>query len=119
MSPCSLQDAGAVYVYDYSSSGIDLTQKLIAENRAARALFGQSVAISGGRLVVGAPYPSNIGSVYLYYQDDGSWELSERIVAEDTGIGTNVGIEFGASVAVTVDHLVIGSPANDVAAENR
>jgi len=113
-----LADAGAVYVYDYRSSGIDLTQKLIAENRAARALFGQSVAISGGRLAVGAPYPSSIGSVYLYYQDDGAWELSERIVAEDTGIGTNVGIEFGASVAVTVDHLVIGSPANDVAAKN-
>ncbi len=106
-------------MYAYSSSGVDLDQKLIADNRAARALFGQSVAISDGRLVVGAPYPSNVGSVYLYYQDDGAWTLSERIVAEDTGIGTNVGIEFGASVAVTLDHLIVGSPANDVAATNR
>ena len=47
------------------------------------------------------------------------WQLSERILGEQSGTGTSIGIQYGFSVGVTKNHLLVGSPRNDVAATDR
>eukprot|EP00804_Cyclotella_cryptica_P000057 CCRYP_013743-RA/>CCRYP_013743-RA protein AED:0.16 eAED:0.16 QI:2268/1/1/1/0.69/0.66/27/153/931 len=113
-------DAGAAYVYDIvgTPGNINYVQKLFSDAPVASAKYGESVSISEGRLVVGAPsLSSGVGSVYLYYRDrKNSWILSENIKPINTGSGQ--GIQYGQSVAVSLNALAVGAPENDIAAEN-
>ncbi len=62
-------DAGAVYVYR-RNGGWTLTQVLTAPGAAPHDRFGESVAIEGARVLVGAPgddnFSSEAGSAYVF-----------------------------------------------------
>ncbi|KAL7519364.1 hypothetical protein ACHAWX_004128, partial [Stephanocyclus meneghinianus] len=101
-------EAGAAYVYD------------ISDAPSVSANYGQSVSISEGRLAVGAPALSSaLGRVYLYYRDRrNNWILSENVKPFDPGAGSDQGIRYGQSVAVSLNALAVGAPENDIAAVN-
>ena len=89
---------------------VESEEKLIASDGAAGDVFGQSVAISGDRVVVGAPQDDDLGvesgSVSVL-ESDGSGDWSEtKLMAPD---GSEFD-RFGFSVAVSGDRVVVGAP---------
>ena len=64
--------------------------------------FGRSVAIDDPLLVIGAPGDDeggqDAGAAYVYERDGSDWNLLQKLV------GSQLGAQFGFSVAVVVDH---------------
>lgn len=103
-------DSGAVYVFEQIKDGWSET-RLLAPDGSAHDRFGASVALDGGRLVVGAPEghpdPSDDGPGTAYVFDRaqvGSWPDASVL------FGAEPGDRFGTSVAVAGDRVVVGAP---------
>ncbi|NNF01655.1 MAG: hypothetical protein HKN22_03145, partial [Bacteroidia bacterium] len=66
-------ETGTVYRYDYNGSSWSETQKLLASDGLVDDRFGRSVAVSGGRLAVGAPrLDDNVsqgGGMYFFHPE--------------------------------------------------
>jgi hypothetical protein len=106
--------AGAAYVF--VRSGMVWTQqaKLIASDAAAFDYFGSSVAVSGDTAVIGAHADthaggSGAGSAYVFVRSGGVWTQQAKLTASDAAGGDN----FGSSVAVSSDTVVIGANLDD------
>ncbi len=104
---CWLVCAGAVQ----GDTGFIETAKLLASDGAAGA-FGNSVAVSGDRVVVGAHFDddngTSSGSAYVFDWDGSQW-VETKLVASDGAAGD----EFGNSVAVSGDRVVVGAFEDD------
>ena len=94
--------------------------KLVPKDRQGYENFGYSVAISGDYAVIGANVDdkdengdnpiSDAGSAYIFKKDkDGKWKQVQKIVASDRADGDN----FGWSVAINLDHIVVGAIYHD------
>jgi len=88
-------------------------KKLVASDADAVDFFGDSVAISGELAIVGSPQEnSSRGAVYIFGKDiDGpdNWGEFIKLVASDAAIGDN----FGSSVGISGDFVVVGASGND------
>ena len=102
------------------SSGVLLTQQayLKASNTGPGDLFSTAIAFDGDTLVVGAPFEdSNVtgnpadntasgsGAVYVFTKSGGVWSQQAYLKASNSEAGDN----FGASVALDSDTVVIGA----------
>ena len=109
-----MSSVGSAYVYIKPESGwVDATEdaKLTASDGDESHQFGRSVATDGTTVVVGAPlnerddFPS--GSAYVFVRPDGGWAP-----ADETGMLTPsygaVNNQFGSSIAVAGDYIVVG-----------
>jgi hypothetical protein len=121
----TLSGAGSAYVYKKDTGGTDnwgQLQKIVASDRGANDVFGYSVAIAGDYIVVGAygedhntssgSYKSWAGSAYVFQKDTGgtdNWGQLQKIVASDRGAGD----QFGNSVAIAGDYIVVGAYYED------
>jgi hypothetical protein len=90
-------------------------QKLTAGDGATNDQFGASVAASGDTVVVGAPLDdvngtTNQGSAYVFTQSGTAWALQQKLTASDGAAGD----QFGASVAIDGDTVVVGAHSADV-----
>ena len=98
--------AGAVYVFARSSSGWTQQQELQPDDAAAYDLFGASVAVSGGALVVGAPTflgvtGDHTGAAYVFTQNSsGSFVQSAKLVPDDPSNESFFGIRVTVSGGV-------------------
>lgn len=76
--------------------------------------FGFSIAISGDRLVVGAPRDdgevSNAGRAYVYDLSSSTPALPTQVVANPAPA---ISDEFGCAVAVSGPHLVVAAWLDD------
>ncbi|MCU7885215.1 MAG: FG-GAP repeat protein, partial [Candidatus Thiodiazotropha sp. (ex Lucinoma annulata)] len=98
---------------------------LEASNADAGDQFGASVAISGDTIVVGAigedsrfiggeedNFRHEAGAAYVFTRSDGIWSqqalLKPRIATDDD--------QFGTSVAISADTVVVGAPGEDSSA---
>jgi hypothetical protein len=70
--------------------------------------FGSSVSISGDTLVVGAPFAgySLSGSAYVFARSNGGWSQQALLKGSNTEAGDN----FGSSVTISGNTLVVGAP---------
>jgi hypothetical protein len=85
-------------------------QKLMAADAAAFDQLGQSMAMSGQTLVVGAPGDDDAkGSVRVFIRSDGGWTEQQTLTASDGAVGK----AFGAAVAISGDIVVVGAPGDD------
>lgn len=87
---------------------------MTASDGAASDFFGDSVAVAGDRLVVGArlddtPRGSNTGSVYVFVRAGSLWVQEAKLVASDGTPNDN----FGRSVAISGDRIVVGAYSSD------
>ena len=107
---------GAAYVFARNHGGPDNwgeVEKLTASDAAGGDGFGQSVAISGDRIVVGALRGDGAvidsGTLYVFERNQGGADLWGEVIelAADDGA---VGDEFGRSVAAHNDTIVAGAP---------
>lgn len=88
--------AGAAYYFIRSAEGWTEVQKLVANDAAAYAAFGQSVALLGPTAVIGASGATidgaiNQGAAYVFTDVDGSWIQTDKRVASDGVAGNNYG----------------------------
>lgn len=98
-------ESGSVYVFD-EASGTQV-RKLLAADGAAGDRFGLSVAVAGGTIVVGAPLDDDnggsSGSAYVFDAVTGAQKF--KLVPVDGAVSD----EFGTSVAISGDIVVVGA----------
>ncbi len=106
--------ASQEYTVNVTRNPLAQTAYVKANNTDVNDTFGQSVAISGDLMVVGAPYEDglddgtqdNSGSAYVYTRNDtGSWKFSTKLKASNPDIDD----AFGKSVAIDGDTIVVGA----------
>ncbi len=114
--------SGAAYVFDRAAGGVWSQQAYLkASNSGAFDFFGQSVAVSGDTIVVGAlgedsaatgvngnqvnNSASASGAAYVFVGDGTTWSQQAYLKASNTGAGDN----FGHSVAASGDIVVVGA----------
>lgn len=125
----SANHAGAVYVFVRGETNWVQQAYLKASNTDANDFFGNSVAISGDTIVVGADEEDsnatglngnasdnslfNPGAAYLFVRNGTNWAQQAYVKASNTGGGngsTDRDFDaFGASVAVDGDTFVVGA----------
>ena len=120
----SASNAGAAYVF--TRGGTTWTQQayLKASNTGANDEFGWSVALSSDTMVAGARYEGSnttgvnstpnesaaqAGAAYVFTRAGTVWSQQAYLKASNTGATD----QFGTSVAVAEDTLVIGAPNED------
>jgi FG-GAP repeat len=108
---------GAAYVFVRTGATWSAPQRLTASDGGAGDSFGYSVAVSGGTIVIGALFDnigSNLdqGSAYVFVQVGTNWSQQTKL----TGKGGEAFDEFGQSVAVSGDTVVVGVPGDDIGA---
>ena len=97
---------GAAYVYDFDDikETVTFVQKLTVEELDDYSSFGQSVAIGGDHIVIGAPYYDDDefeqGAVFIYYNGSYVWDLFSPNPANDTYFGESVAINSNRVIAV-------------------
>ena len=90
--------------------------KLTASDGATGDLFGDSVAVSGDTVVVGARGDNaGQGSAYVFVEPVGGW-ASDTQTAKLTAYDGVAGDRFGESVAVSGDTVVVGAREDDIGA---
>jgi hypothetical protein len=102
--------AGSAYVFRYRGGAWRQEAKLrVAE--AAR--FGHAVAVSGDRVLVGAPGDpvggQPAGAVYVFRRRGSSWQREGRLTAGDAAAYDL----FGGAVAASGDTVLVGAPGDD------
>ncbi|HMV99781.1 MAG TPA: FG-GAP repeat protein, partial [Acidobacteriota bacterium] len=112
-------DQGSAYVFVRSGTTWSQRQKLTASDGAAGDWFGTSVAINGETVVVGAPLDTiganNLqGSAYVFVQTGTTWTEQQKLTASDGAVGD----QFGGSVAISGETVVVGAPVDTIGANN-
>ena len=112
-------NSGAAFVFTSDSSGMwSQVAKLRASDLSAQDRFGLSVAVhedtsNGDTIVVGAPHASSSsGAVYVFTEPSGGWASTSTAAKLTAAVGA-AGDEFGDSVAVDGDTIVVGAHQND------
>jgi hypothetical protein len=98
---------------------LEQVQKLTSSDGLADDALGSSVAISGTFAIVGAPTDdiagnASQGSAYIFEHDGHTWVQRAKLTAEDGFPQDN----FGTSVAIHGDTVVIGAENDDVVFAN-
>lgn len=104
---------GSACIYQYNGTNWVFMQKITDPSGAALDRFGNSVSISGNRVIVGVPYDddganTNEGSasIYQYNSSLGNWVLVVKLT-HISGVSMD---SFGYSVANSGDKVIIGAP---------
>ncbi len=121
----SASDSGASYVFSRSGTTWTPQARLKASNVGASDLFGKSVAVSGDTAVVGAYQEdsnatgvggsqsnnsaADSGAAYVFTRSVTTWTQQAYLKASNTGDGD----QFGGSVAVSGDTVVVGAGHED------
>lgn len=107
---------GSAYVFFRSGTAWAQQAKLTADDAAASDEFGVSVAIAGDTAVVGAVHDDttaiDAGSAYVFTRSAAAWSQQAKLTASDGAVGDN----FGYSVAVHGESVVVGATLDDAGA---
>ena len=103
------QDAGAAYVFEDTGGSWQQVAKLISLDLEDDDRFGFSVAVSGDRVVVGAPGEDSLGfgagAAYVFEDQGAGWVQTAKLTAGD-GAASD---QFGTAVDVDGDRIVVGA----------
>ncbi|MDF1751216.1 MAG: PKD domain-containing protein [Verrucomicrobiales bacterium] len=119
-------NSGSAYVFEYDGYGWQETQKLLASDGAGNDRFGLSIDIHGDVIVVGSYLDHNSvgsgggnsndrGAAYVFRYDGASFVEEQQLFASNGGSED----EFGRSVAVYGDRLIVGAWQEDTGGSNR
>lgn len=112
--PMANAGSGRVHVYQRGSSGWILRHRLTAADNTEGARFGNSVAISGNTIAIGAPRrpnfdkPLHLGAVYVYQRTANGWAQVQILVRpefEETEPPVEDFSNFGAEISLSGDRL--------------
>lgn len=107
-------NSGSIYLYRWTKQdGWHFEQKLVAPDGSAADEFGAAVAIDGELVVVGSRLDddlgTNSGSAYVFRHDGVQWNFEQKLLPDDGAAGDN----FGYSVAISGDVVVVGADRHD------
>ncbi len=112
-------NAGAAYVFDQNQGGANnwgQVVKITAPDGQAGDMFGASLDLDGDLAVIGANLDDdkgiNAGSAYVFGKDQGganAWGQVKKLTANDGAPFDN----FGVSVGIGSDVVIIGANLND------
>ena len=110
--------SGSAYVFDLSGDTWSEVAKLTASDGAAGDQFGQAVAASAGIIVVGSTGADeadyNGGAAYVFSPDGGDWSETAKLLAASPSPLA----QFGCSVAILDDRVMVGACRDDAAGED-
>ncbi|ACY13929.1 FG-GAP repeat protein [Haliangium ochraceum] len=117
----SLAMSGAVYVFRRNGASWQQEAYLKASNTGLEDRFGDSLALSGDTLAVGASFEASAatgvngdqaddsrglsGAVYVFRYDGASWQQEAYLKASNTGSND----QFGFSLALSGEVLAVGA----------
>jgi len=106
-------NSGSAYLFERPAGGwVDSTEtaKLTASDGTASDWFGFSVSICGDYAIVGASRgESGAGSAYIFKRSSGGWLQEAKLTASDGATFD----DFGGSVSISGDYVVVGAYADD------
>ncbi len=107
---------GSAYIFVRSGTTWTEQAKLVASDREAADQFGQSVAISGNTVVIGAlrdngPETGDQGSAYVFVRSGITWTEQAKLVASD---GDNNDL-MGASIGISGNTVVVSATRKEAA----
>ena len=112
---------GAAYVFQRQGTVWSLQQKLIPDQGGPDAefgSFGQTIAIQGDTIIVGAPLyniASNFaGAAFVYVRSGGTWTQTQKLTASDMAAEAVMGV----SVAISGDTAVFGAVGDSINGRN-
>ncbi len=107
-APATDSARGAVYVFRQDAGGWMEAGRLTAPDGMAGDRFGAALAVSGDRLVVGAPgRAEEAGAAYVFRRVVGTWSHEAALVA-----GVEASASLGAAVALDGDLALAGAPGD-------
>jgi hypothetical protein len=108
-------ETGAAYVFERNQGGPNqwgVVRRLLSANPLLGDQFGSAVAVSETNVVVGAPGARVGGAAFVYQRNQPGtnvWGFVKTLVSTNAGAGDN----FGSSVAISGDDIVVGLPLAD------
>lgn len=112
---CASAASANVKISTLAAGATAFEEKLNAGDVTADTWFGAAVALDGDTVAVGAPFNASAeagfgtGIVYIFARNGTTWSQQARLVANDSAVGD----QFGATVALDGDTLIIGAPFAD------
>jgi uncharacterized delta-60 repeat protein len=106
-------EAGEAFIFSRNGTTWTKQAKLLEPVTALRlSYFGASVAVNGDTAVVGSPIDSNNGNgaAYVFVRSNNVWSVQPPLLPSNPS-GAD---EFGNSVSVSGDTIIVGAPAHDV-----
>lgn len=105
-------DSGSAYIFNFDGRVWVQVQKLVASDGVSNNWFGHAVTLEGDVAMVGAVqhiHSGHNGAVYVFRRDGTTWAQEQELLALDSVVGDG----FGASVSISGDRVIIGSPSDD------
>jgi hypothetical protein len=106
-------ESGAAYVFQDSGSGWRQVTRLVPDDNIEGHIFGVSVSIGGSTAIVGAAGDDDngdrAGAAYVFQDSGSGWTQVAKLLPDDGGQGD----EFGYSVSISENIVIIGAPWDD------
>ena len=107
---------GCAYIFKRDGTSWTQQAKLISSDIEANDSFGQYVALKGDIAVISSPNEdpdnvSNAGSVYIFKRNGTKWIQQTKFTGNDSVASDN----FGTSVAVSNNDVIVGAYINESA----
>jgi hypothetical protein len=103
-------EVGRVLIYNLTSATPTVPTLEVRSSDYTRAQFGYSVAISGARLVVGAPGHNGSGGVFVYDLNSATPTTYTHLLPAPRPAGSFP--NFGISVSLNGTRIAVGAPYN-------
>ncbi len=102
--------SGSAYIFHNDAGNWTEITKLIAADGNENDFFGISVDVYSDYAIVGADQSanssgSNSGTAYIFYNNSGNWEQTQKVESLDAIVGDS----FGVSVSITEEYAAIGA----------
>ena len=101
---------GAVYVFMQRDGAWTQQARILSPNPLIQGRFGDSLALSGTTLVVGAPGEEHLrGHAYVFTQSGTNWSLQQQLMTPPRLV------YFGRSVSISGSNAMVGSYGSNAA----
>ncbi len=105
--------SGSAYIFKFDGALWGQNAKLVPDDSNASDFFGEAVAISGNKVIVGSYWNDqgaiNAGAAYVFADDGTQWTQEAKFVADDAMPSD----QFGFSVAISNDVAIVGANKAD------
>jgi hypothetical protein len=111
-APSDDNSTGSAYVFERDGTTWMQQTKLLASDGTPTDHFGNSVSMSGDRIVIGIIVyrdDNSTESVYVFERDGTTWTQTTQLVASDSEPS-----RFGNSVSIHGDDIIIGAPFSGI-----